>query len=229
MEEELSPSDLVASPSKAGSGALRQWFDHYCRLLTSRKQWVGFASQSFFHNPYLAAADMFFIHPGAAHGALSRVFANMWSVLGATGMYSHGRDKIFKRLGLVKTDTFWGSMGAILADTVYGFTLNLPGCIVNYGLSGCGWGRSIILGTMASAAACWTSFISGALFDSFAAMDSDDPAKRNRAPAWVQRMVIDRFELKTRKKLIWLALAASIAATAAIYCFAPGGLLNNRQ
>lgn len=226
MEEELSPSDLVETPSKGGGGVLRQWLEHYLRLLTSRKQWVGFASQSFFHNPYLAAADMFFVHPGAAHGALSRCFANAWSMLGATGCYSHGRDKLFKRLGLVKTDTFWGSMGAILADTIYGFTLSLPGCIANYGLSGCGW-PSILLGVKASGAACWTSFIAGALFDSFAALDSDDPAKRARAPAWVQRAVLDRFALKTRKKLIWAALAASLAATAAIYCFAPGGLLNS--
>src|SRR5580692_2678512 len=94
---------------------------HYGRLLQSREQWVGFASQSFFHNPYLAAADMFFVHPGAAHGALSRCYANVWAALGATGMYSHGRDKLFKRLGLVRTDTFWGSVGAVLADTIYGF------------------------------------------------------------------------------------------------------------
>ena len=164
-----------------GRGVLRRGFDHYRRLLTSRKQWVGYASQSFFHNPYLAAADMFLVHPGAAHGALSRCFANVWSVLGTTGMYSHGRDRLFKRLGLVRTDTFWGSVGAILADTIYGFTLNLPAFIANYGLSGCGWGPSILLGVKASGAACWTSFISGALFDSFAALDSDDPAKRGRA------------------------------------------------
>jgi hypothetical protein len=147
-------------------------------------------------------------------------------VLGTTGIYSHGRDKLFKRLGLVRTDTFWGSVGAILADTIYGFSLNLPAFIANYGLSGCGWGPSVLLGIKASGAACWTSFISGALFDSFAALDSDDPAKRRRAPAWVQWAVIDRFALQTRKKLIWVALAASLAATAAIYCFAPGGLLN---
>ena len=77
-------------------------------------------------------------------------------------VYSHGRDKLFKRLGLVKTDTFWGSVGAILADTIYGFTLNLPGAVANYGLSGCGW-PSMLLGIKASGAACWTSFIAGAL------------------------------------------------------------------
>jgi|SRR5579863_2608303 len=228
MEEELSSSVIAESPPKDDGGFLRYWLDHYRRLLTSRAQWVGYASQSFFHNPYLAAMDMFFVHPGALHGVLSRIFANFWSVLGTTGIYSSGRDKLFKRLGLVRTDTFWGSVGAVLADTVYGFTLNLPAFIVNYGLSGCGWLPSILLGIKASAAVCWTSFISGALFDSFAALDSDDPAKHRRAPAWVQWLALNRFALETRKKLIWASLAASIAATVAIYCFAPGGLLNSK-
>jgi hypothetical protein len=112
----------------------------------------------------------------------------------------------------------------VLADTVYGFTLNLPGAVINYALSGCGW-PSVLMGIKASAAACWTSFISGALFDTFAAMDSNSEQKRSRAPAWIRWAVIDRFELKTRQKLIWLSLGFSLALTAAIYCFAPGGLL----
>jgi hypothetical protein len=198
---------------------------HYRRLLRSREQWVGFASQSFFHNPYMAAVDMFFVHPGAGHGAVSRLLANGWGVLGTCGIYSNGRDELFKKLGIVRTDSLKGFVAAVLADTVCGFVLNLPGSILNYKLSGCGWTPSFIMGLQASAAGCWTSSISGALFDSFAALDSDDPRKRGRAPPWLRWTVIDRFELRTRKKLIWLSLAASLAGTVAIYGFAPGGLL----
>ena len=145
--------------------------------------------------------------------------------MGTCGIYSHGRDKLFKRLGLARIDTFWGCVAAILVDTVYGFLLSLPGFCLNYKLAGIAVIPSVVMGVKAAAAACWTSSISGALFDSFAALDSDDPQKRSRAPAWVRWLVIDRFKLMTRKKLIWIGLATSVLATAAIYSFAPGGLL----
>jgi len=199
--------------------------NHYGRLLRSREQWVGFASQSFFHNPYLAATDMFFVHPGAAHGAISRCLANGWAALGTCGIYSNGRDEVFKKLGLLAPDSIQGCLVAVLADTAYGFVLNLPGFMLNYALSGCGLAPSVILGFKASAAACWTSAISGGLFDTFNALDSDDPRKKLRAPVLIRWAVINRFELKSRKRLIWACLAASVIATIAIYCFAPGGLL----
>ena len=168
---------------------------------------------------------MFIVHPGALHGVLSRCFANGWGMLGTCGFYSHNRDKLFQKLGLHHTDSLKGVVAAVVVDTIYGFLLSLPGSVINYKLAGCGWMPSLIMGVEAAAAACWTSFIAGALFDSFAALDSDDPQKSSRAPAWIRWLVIDRFELKTRKKLIWITLAASLALTAAIYCFAPGGLL----
>jgi hypothetical protein len=199
--------------------------DHYTRIVRSRAQWVGFAGQSFFFNPYLAAADMFFVHPGAAHGAVSRCLANGWAALGTCGIYSTGRDELFRKLGLLKSHTVKNSLVVVMADTAYGFLLNLPGFILNYYLSGCGLMASVILGLKGSVAASWTSSISGGLFDTFSAMDSDDPVKRGRVPIVIRRLVIDRFELRARKKLIWVCLAASVAATAAIYCFAPGGLL----
>jgi hypothetical protein len=197
---------------------------HYTTLLRSRQQWVGVASQSFFFNPYLAAVEMFIVHPGAAHGAISRCWATFWSAIGTTGLYSHGRDELFRRLGLLTPTTYKHCFTAILADTTYGFILNLPGFIINYALSGCGPG-SVLLGVKACAAACWTSSISGGLFDTFAALDSDDPQKKNRVPIVVRWLVIDRFRLATRKKFIWACLAASTIATIAIYGFAPGGLL----
>jgi hypothetical protein len=201
----------------------RLWL-HYGALLRSREQWVGVASQSFFFNPYLAAVDMFIVHPGATHGAVSRCWATLWSVSGTTGLYSNGRDQLFKRLGLLSPNSWTHYAAAILADTIYGFVMNLPGFVVNYGLSGCGL-ASVLLGVKACAAACWTSSISGGLFDTFNALDSDDPQKKNRVPVVVRWLVIDRFGLNTRKKFIWACLAASVAATVAIYCFAPGGLL----
>ena len=206
-------------------GLLSRLADHYARLLRSRMQWVGFASQSFFHNPYLAAADMFFVHPGAVHGIISRCFANGWAMLGTCGVYSHGRDRLFKRLGLMAPNSPLSCAAAVLADTAYGFFLNLPGFILNYKLSGCAFMPSVIMGTKACASVCWSSTISGGLFDTFGALDSDDPQKKARAPHWVRWLVIDRFELKVRKKLIWMCLTVSILATAGIYCFAPGGLL----
>ena len=168
---------------------------------------------------------MYFIHPGAAHGALSRCFANGWAMLGTCGFYSATRDEFFKKLGLLTPTTIPGYTAAIVADTAFGFTLSLPGFVLNYFLSGCGVTPSIILGIKAAAAACWTSSISGGLFDTFNALDSDDPRKKDRTPILLRKLVIDRFELQTRKKLIWICLALSIAATAAVYMFAPGGLL----
>lgn len=221
----LSLNDGCRRLLKNGRASLLFWANHYRRLLRSRLQWVGFASQSFFHNPYLAAMDMFFVHPGAAHGAISRSLANGWAALGTCGMYSTGRDEVFKRLGLLAPNSALGCAAVIMADTIYGFTLNLPAFILNYALSGCGWTHSILLGVKASASACWTSSISGGLFDTFSALDSDDPQKKGRVPILVRWAVIDRFKLATRKKLIWICLAVSIAATAAIYCYAPGGLL----
>lgn len=201
----------------------RLWF-HYSSLLRSRQQWVGFASQSFFFNPYLAAVDMFIVHPGAVPGTASRCWAMFWSALGTTGIYSNGRDELFKRLGLLAPGSYKHCLASVLADTAYGFILNLPGFVANYALSGCG-SVSLILGVKACAAACWTSSLSGGLFDTFNALDSDDPQKKSRVPVVVRRLVIDRFNLHTRKKLIWVCLAVSLAATAAIYCFAPGGIL----
>src|SRR5580692_2271665 len=96
---------------------------YYGRLLRSREQWVGFASQSFFHNPYLAASDMFFVHPGAAHGAVSRCLANGWAALGTCGIYSGGRDEIFRMLGILAPNSVRGCCIAISADTAYGFAL----------------------------------------------------------------------------------------------------------
>jgi hypothetical protein len=199
--------------------------EHYGRLVRSREQWVGFAGQSLFFNPYLAAADMFFVHPGALHGVVSRCFANLWAALGTCGIYSSGRDEVFRKLGLLAPKSVPAVIAACLTDTAYGFILNLPGFVLNYKLSGCEWLSAVVLGVKAAGAASWTSSISGALFDTFRALDSDDPRHKARAPGWVRWLVIERFELRTRKKLIWASLAGSMAATAAIYCFAPGGLL----
>jgi hypothetical protein len=198
---------------------------YYGRLLRSREQWVGFASQSLFFNPYLAAADMLFVHPGAFHGVVSRCLANLWAALGTCGIYSSGRDEVFRKLGLLAPNSIAAVAAACLADTGYGFILNLPGFVLNYKLSGCDWLSSVVLGLKASGAVCWSSSVSGALFDTFRALDSDDPQHKVRAPGWIRWAVINRFELRSRKRLIWTSLVGSVAATAAIYCFAPGGLL----
>ena len=211
--------------SKNRPGPLSRLANYYGRLLRSRTQWVGFAGQSLFFNPYLAAADMFFVHPGAAHGAISRCWANGWAALGTCGVYSHGRDEIFRKLGLLAPNSVRSCLGAVAADTVYGFVLNLPGFVLNYKLSGCEWMPSVVLGLKASVSVCWTSSISGGLFDTFNALDSDDPQKKARAPAWVRWAVIERLGLKTRKRLIWACLACSVVATAAIYTLSPHGLL----
>jgi hypothetical protein len=157
---------------------------HFRRLISSREQWVGFASQSFFHNPYLAVADMWFVHPGAAHGALSRCFANGWAALGTCAIYSNSRSELFRKLGLLAPTSIGGILANFAADTAFGFMINLPGFMVNYGLSGCGWMDSVGLGFKASAAACWTSSISGMLFDTFRALDSDDPRKKRVRLFW---------------------------------------------
>jgi hypothetical protein len=213
---------------KSSGGLLPRLAAHYTTILRSRLQWVGFAGQSLFFNPFLAAADMFFVHPGAAHGAMSRVFANGWAALGTCGIYSTGRDEIFCKLGLLEPKTPLACAAAMAADTAYGFALNLPGFIVNYIFSGCAIWPSVFLGFKAAAFASWTSSISGGLFDTFGALDSDDPQKKARAPSWVRWLVIDRFALNTRRKLIWISLAASVLASAAIYCYAPHGLLRRQ-
>jgi hypothetical protein len=223
--EALDLSRSVGRVANYCRGKVSWLAEYYGRLLRSRAQWVGFAGQSLFFNPYLAAADMFFVHPGALHGLVSRGVANFWAALGTCGIYSSGRDEVFKKLGLLAPNSIPGVIAACLADTGYGFILNFPGFVLNYKLSGCEWLTSIVLGAKASVACCWTSSISGALFDTFRALDSDDPQHKVRAPAWIQWAVIDRIELRTRKKLIWASLVGSVVATAAIYCFAPGGLL----
>ena len=167
---------------------------------------------------------MFLVHPGAAHGAISRSWATIWAALGTCGLYSNGRDEVFKKLGLLQPNSVGTCTVAILADTAYGFILNLPGFCLNYALSGCGILPSVILGTKACAAACWTSSISGGLFDTFNAMDSDDPQKKARVPILIRWLVIDQLKLEARRKLIWFCLAGSLVATIAIYCFAPNGL-----
>jgi hypothetical protein len=223
MDDSIVSEQLVRFVRTGRALPSRLW-SYYGSLLRSRQQWVGVASQSFFFNPYLAAMDMLIVHPGAVHGAISRCWALFWSALGTTGLYSNGRDELFKRLGLLAPSSSKHFLTAIVADTAYGFILNLPGFVINYALSGCG-SASILLGIKACAAVCWTSSISGGLFDTFNALDSDDPQKKSRVPIVVRWLVIDRFGLETRKKFIWACLTASLAATVAIYCFAPGGIL----
>jgi hypothetical protein len=226
--EAFSLSRSLGRIANYGRATLSRLAEYYGYLLRSREQWVGFASQSLFFNPYLAGADMFFVHPGAIHGIVSRCLANCWAAVGTCGIYSSGRDEVFRKLGLLAPNSLPAVIAACLADTAYGFILNLPSFAINYKLSGCDWLSSVVLGLKASGAACWTSSISGALFDTFRALDSDEPQHKARAPGWVRWAVIDRIELRTRRKLIWASLALSAAATAAIYCFAPGGILRQR-
>jgi hypothetical protein len=127
--------------------------------------------------------------------------------------------------GLLAPNSIAAYCAAMLTDTAYGFLLNVPGFILNYALSGCGLLPSAIMGIKASAAVCWTSSISGGLFDTFHALDSDEPHRKARAPILARWALIDRFDLAVRKKIIWFGLVSSVVATAAIYCFAPGGLL----
>src|SRR5215475_12469637 len=133
----LEASSLTRSFGSAanyGRAKVSRLVQYYGGLLRSREQWVGFAGQSLFFNPYLAAADMFFVHPGALHGLVSRCFANLWGALGTCGIYSSGRDEVFKKLGLLAPNSVLAVAAACLTDTAYGFVLNLPGFVLNYKL-----------------------------------------------------------------------------------------------
>ena len=201
-------------------------WNYYKKLLCSRQHWVNFASQSL-HNPYIALAEMFFVHPGAGRAAISRLLANFWSIIGTTSVYSEGRDKILKMLGVYDRESIPGRVAVFFTDLAYGFALNLPGTIINYKISGLSFKSAVLLGIQTSLWGSLLSPVAGGLYDSFHALDSDDPKVKIRPPAWVQWALINRFPLKTRKKLIWILLAASLISTAAIYSFAPGGLLRH--
>jgi len=210
-------------PGKCRVGLLQLW-NYYKGMLCSRQHWVNFASQSL-HNPYIALAEMFFVHPGAGRATISRLLANIWSAIGTTSVYSEGRDRILKKIGIFDRDSIPGRVAVFCTDLAYGFVLNLPGTVINYKLSGLGCKSAVVLGIQTSLWGCLLSPVAGGLYDSFNALDSDDPKVKTRAPGWVQWMLLNRVQLKTRKKLIWLLLAGSLASTAAIYSFAPGGLL----
>jgi len=201
-----------------------RWWTYYMGMLRSRQHWVNFASQSL-QNPYIALAEMFFVHPGAGRGIISRLLANIWSAIGTTSAYSEGRDRILKMIGIFDRDSIKGRLAVFFTDIAYGFLLNLPGTVLNYKLSGLGWQSSVVLGTQTSLCGSLLSPVSGGLYDSFNALDSNDPKVKTRAPRWVQWVLINRVPLKVRRKLIWLLLAGSTMTTAAIYSFAPGGLL----
>jgi hypothetical protein len=204
---------------------LRLW-NYYKGMLCSRQHWVNFASQSL-HNPYIALAEMFFVHPGAGRGAISRLLANFWSAFGTTSVYSDGRDKILKMIGVYHRETIPGRIAVFFTDLAYGFALNLPGTVINYKISGLSFKSAILLGIQTSLWGCLLSPVAGGLYDSFNALDSDDPKVIMRAPGWVQWMLINRVPLRIRKKLIWILLAASFLSTAAVYSFAPHGLLRH--
>jgi hypothetical protein len=205
-------------------GVARLW-NRYVRTLLSRQHWVNYASQSF-HNPYIAFGEMFFVHPGAAHGALSRLIGNLFPALGTTSAYSGGRDTILRKLGIFDRDSIPRRLAVFCADVAYGFVLGFPGSVANYKLSGGDWKSSITLGFWVSCWGCWTNPLTGALYDSFNALDSDDPKVKARAPVWIQKTLINRVQLSTRQKLIWAFLAGSMILTAGIYTFSPGGFLN---
>ncbi|MGO8836852.1 MAG: hypothetical protein ACLQAH_01435 [Limisphaerales bacterium] len=193
-------------------------------MLRSRRHWVNFAGQSL-HNPYIALAEMYFVHPGAGCGAVSRLLANAWSAIGTSSTYSDGRDLILKTIGIYDRGSIPGCLAVFFTDIAYGFVLSLPGTVINYKLSGLSWKTAVVLGIQTSLWGCVLSPVAGGLFDTFNALDSDDPKVKARAPHWIQWALINRVQLKARKKLIWILLAGSTAATAAIYSFAPGGLL----
>ena len=193
-------------------------------MLRSRQHWVNFASQSL-HNPYIALAEMFLVHPGAGRGAISRLLANVWSAIGTSSAYSGGRDRILKRIGIFDRDSIKGRLAVFFTDIAFGFVLNLPGTVINYKLSGLGWKLAVVLGTQTSLWGSLLSPVAGGLYDTFNALNSDDPKVKARAPRWVQWVLINRTPLKVRRKLIWLLLAGSLTSTAAVYSFAPGGLL----
>ena len=198
---------------------------HYAGTVLSRQHWVNYASQSLF-NPYIAFGEMFFVHPGAGRGALSRVIGNLFPALGTSSAYSSGRDTILKKLGIFDRDSIRKRLAVFCVDVAYGFLLGFPGSVANYKLSGGDWKSSITLGFWVSCWGCWTSPLTGALYDTFNALDSDDAKVKIRAPVWVQKTLINRVRLSMRKKLIWVFLAGSIILTAGIYTFAPGGFLN---
>ena len=195
-------------------------------MLHSRQHWVNFASQSL-HNPYIALVEMCFVHPGAGRGAMSRLLANAWSAIGTTTAYSEGRDWILKTMGIFDRDSIPGRLAVFLTDMAYGFVLSWPGTILNYKMSGWNWKSSVALGTQTCLWGCFLSPVAGGLYDTFNALDSDDSKVKSRAPHWIQWALINRVQLKKRRKLIWALLAGSAAATAAIYSFAPNGLLRH--
>jgi hypothetical protein len=204
-----------------------RFWRYYLSTVLSRQHWVNYASQSL-HNPYIALGEMFFVHPGAARGALSRLIGNVFPALGTTSAYSGGRDTILKKFGIFDRDSIPKRLAVFFADVAYGFVLGFPGSVANYKLSGADWKSSLTLGFWVSCWGCWASPVTGALYDTFNALDTDDPKVIARAPVWIQKTLLNRIPLRTRKKLIWVFLAASVLLTAAIYTFAPGGFLNHR-
>ncbi len=224
--EVLSLNDSVGRLSRNCRAGVARFCRHYAATILSRQHWVNYASQSL-HNPYIALGEMFFVHPGAARGALSRVIGNVFPALGTTSAYSSGRDTILKKLGIFDRDSIPKRLAVFFTDVAYGFVLGFPGSVVNYKLSGGDWKSSITLGFWVSCWGCWTSPVTGALYDTFNALDSDDPKITARAPVWIQKTLINRVALSLRKKLIWAFLAGSMILTAGIYTFAPGGFLNH--
>jgi hypothetical protein len=222
--EVFSLNESLERLSGKSRGWLSRLWNYYAGTLRSRQHWVNFASQSL-QNPYIAVAEMFFVHPGAVRAAISRLLANIWSVIGTTSAYSEGRDRILKLFGIFDRNSVPGRLTVFFTDLAYGFVLNWPGTVINYKLSGLGWESSVLLGTQTSLWGCLLSPVAGGLYDSFNALDSDLPKVKARAPGWVQWVLINRVQLKTRRRLIWFLLAGSTAATAAVYSFAPGGLL----
>jgi hypothetical protein len=192
-------------------------------VLRSRQHWVNFASQSLF-NPYIAFAEMFFVHPGAGRAATSRLLSILWSAIGNTTVYSGGRDRILKRIGIFDRESIPRSVAVVFTDIVYGFVFSSPGTILNYKLCGLNWTSAILLGVQTTLWGSLLSPVAGGLYDTFNALDSDDPKVKARAPNWVQWVLIDRVQLNVRRKLIWILLLGSMIITAAIYSFAPGGL-----
>jgi hypothetical protein len=203
---------------------LSQFWNRSAEVLRSRQHWVNYASQSLY-NPYIAFAEMYFVHPGAGRAVLSRLLANAWSAIGTTSAYSGGRDRILKAIGIFDRDSILRGMAVFFTDIAYGFVLNSPGTVLNYRLSGWNWKSAMIMGVQTTLWGSLLSPISGGLYDTFNALDSDDSKIKARAPHWVRWVLINRVPLPMRRKLIWILLTGSLAATTAIYSFAPGGFL----
>jgi hypothetical protein len=220
-------NDNFGRLSRNCRAGVARFFGYYANTILSRQHWVNYASQSL-HNPYIAFGEMFFVHPGAARGALSRLIGNIFPALGTTSAYSSGRDTILKKFGIFDRDSIPKRLAVFGADVAYGFVLGFPGSVANYKLSGADWHSSLTLGFWVSCWGCWASPLTGALYDTFNALDSDDPKVKARAPVWLQKTLINRVQLPTRQKLIWAFLAGSVILTAGIYSFAPGGFLNRR-